>query len=705
MVPDDPRLRNWLASYQGQTGVTQKTVASRLGVPQPYLSMFIHDKYPREGDRLSRLRQTIADFLLASGVEEPSSDSSIEPPATDLSQLARLVEVAEGPLGALGRKAKKRERRIDGALTSPKRRAKVEKTAEKTTAESMGEAEVHEVQPEVAPSENDRCSVCGAWLQRIEGEAVCEPVVSCWGGCGLLAHADCAQRELCTNKKQAAEAQWACDLARSAFTSRADTPPRRGRGNQAAAASKRCARAQETSADQPACWSCSRCSRLVGKAVFARADDGYFYRGIAVARDPHGQMRVRFDEADASSGGAGTPIEPQWISERHVGLAEVAASRTELRAGLKLLCVWLDGHAYSCELLGGAAHGRLSVQFDDGLQFNAEEHMLRLMLEAPLFVQPLASPMASLHGRPKRKLSQPVLHEARPPEGAQRGPLQRVLGCAGSVWRGVAQLKAGSGACRVERNVHGVPGLHVCYDFLSEAEVCWLRRFFTAHHSWALYNWGSIGKGGGVGRDGDLASVLERIDFGPREMSAEGVAAARSHTQPMGECRQRVVDLLVARLRNAFGEAQLWAEGEEGSEGSSSPNMMQLTRIPPGRCLGNHFDRRDKWAEGIASVAWGEAAVPGDARGEPWTLCMQQGVNKGKELRTVEVVLPPGSAYVLTAQAQGRTGWCQRRAVAHEACSCCWTHGIWNKDAKTVRQSITLRVYREDWGREARGED
>ena len=31
---------------------------------------------------------------------------------------------------------------------------------------------------------------------------------------------------------------------------------------------------------------------------------------------------------------------------------------------------------------------------------------------------------------------------------------------------------------------------------------------------------------------------------------------------------------------------------------------MQFTQIGPGRCLGNHFDRRDKWREGIASVAW-----------------------------------------------------------------------------------------------------
>ena len=45
--------------------------------------------------------------------------------------------------------------------------------------------------------------------------------------------------------------------------------------------------------------------------------------------------------------------------------------------------------------------------------------------------------------------------------------------------------------------------------------------------------------------------------------------------------------------------------------------------------LGNHFDRRDKWQEGIASIAWGgahgEVDQDGDARGDMWTLRMQCG--------------------------------------------------------------------------------
>ena len=128
--------------------------------------------------------------------------------------------------------------------------------------------------------------------------------------------------------------------------------------------------------------------------------------------------------------------------------------------------------------------------------------------------------------------------------------------------------------------------------------------------------------------------------------------------------------------------------------------MMQFTQIGPGRCLGNHFDRRDNWREGIASIAWGEAASPADARGDSWTLCMQQSAEQlGKVAKEVKLQLPPGSAYVLTGPAQGRTAWCAKQAVAHQACTCCWTHGIWNRDSTQKRHSITLRAYDVDWGR------
>ena len=39
-----------------------------------------------------------------------------------------------------------------------------------------------------------------------------------------------------------------------------------------------------------------------------------------------------------------------------------------------------------------------------------------------------------------------------------------------------------------------------------------------------------------------------------------------------------------------------------------------------------------------------------------------------------------------------------------QACTCCWTHGIWNRESTRKRQSITLRVYDADWGRHEGGE-
>ena len=81
---------------------------------------------------------------------------------------------------------------------------------------------------------------------------------------------------------------------------------------------------------------------------------------------------------------ASSPTHLEWISERHVTLADEAAP-SGLRPGVRLLCVWLDGEPYSCQLLGGAAQGRVAVQFEDGLQFSAEEGALRQMLEEPLF--------------------------------------------------------------------------------------------------------------------------------------------------------------------------------------------------------------------------------------------------------------------------------------------------------------------------------
>ena len=274
-------------------------------------------------------------------------------------------------------------------------------------------------------------------------------------------------------------------------------------------------------------------------------------------------------------------------------------------------------------------------------------------------------------------------------DSAQCGPLQRTIACLEHVWRGP---RPDGAPWVVEKGP--VDGLYICHEFLSLAEIEVLRRLFSAHHGWSMYNWGN------VGRRNELASVLQRIDFGLPEMTAEGVAAARSSVQPIGELQQAVISLLEARLRAAFGEVAWGGEDAPADEEDAvRPNMLQFTRIAPGTCLGNHFDRRDKWEEGIASIAWGQLDGMTDPRGDEWLLRMQCGP-PGSGQKEETCTIPPGAAYILTGVAQGRTGFCEQRKVAHNMCSCCWTHGIWNEGSTHTRESITLRAFDTEWGRD-----
>ena len=61
----------------------------------------------------------------------------------------------------------------------------------------------------------------------------------------------------------------------------------------------------------------------------------------------------------------------------HAALADVPAQAASLRTGVRLLCVWLDGPAYACELLGRAAHGRLGLGTWQGIylfEHRAQRH-------------------------------------------------------------------------------------------------------------------------------------------------------------------------------------------------------------------------------------------------------------------------------------------------------------------------------------------
>ena len=219
-------------------------------------------------------------------------------------------------------------------------------------------------------------------------------------------------------------------------------------------------------------------------------------------------------------------------------------------------------------------------------------------------------------------------------DSAQCGPLQRTIRRLERVWRGPRPTSGPPvGIC--EKGP--VDGLYIVTDFLSIEEVELLRDLFSAHHGWAMYNWGN------VGRRNELASVLQRIDFGLPEMTAEGVAASGSNgtqVQPIGELQQHVISLLEMRMRAHFGEV---AWGGEDPTPEHRPNMLQFTRIAPGTCLGNHFDRRDKWEEGIASIAWGQAPGQEDSRGDPVRACMHACIPHTMHARSLSCLCNFGS--------------------------------------------------------------
>ena len=59
-----------------------------------------------------------------------------------------------------------------------------------------------------------------------------------------------------------------------------------------AAAAGAAAVAAEAVAAEAVVWRCERCAALLGRAVHAKGVDGFYHRGVAVARDEHGQMQA-----------------------------------------------------------------------------------------------------------------------------------------------------------------------------------------------------------------------------------------------------------------------------------------------------------------------------------------------------------------------------------------------------------------------------
>ena len=187
---------------------------------------------------------------------------------------------------------------------------------------------------------------------------------------------------------------------------------------------------------------------------------------------PAAQPRRGQVAAGGGGGAAGathlesSPTHLEWISERHVTLADEAAP-SGLRPGVRLLCVWLDGEPYSCQLLGGAAQGRVAVQFEDGLQFSAEEGALRQMLEEPLFPtevlqldeeQPSRPGGRRMAAKPRAAGSPSSVRGAWVADASQRGPLQRVMGSFDQAWRGADAFAAHVRLLgKVKRKLHPDP--------------------------------------------------------------------------------------------------------------------------------------------------------------------------------------------------------------------------------------------------------
>lgn len=184
---------------------------------------------------------------------------------------------------------------------------------------------------------------------------------------------------------------------------------------------------------------------------------------------------------------------------------------------------------------------------------------------------------------------------------------------------------------------------------------------------------------------------MQRIDFGPNAGEvgrAEGVVSG-SEMWRMGSMRAEMLSLVSERLRHVFSVAALWAH--------TQPDTLQLTKIGAGQQIANHFDRRDRWQEGIASIAWSELPTSeSEMRGDPWTLVMERGIVK-RDRTVVPITMPPGCAYIITGHAQGVTDTCEKHMAGHNPCNCCWTHGVrMAKGASAARQSMTLRVLADD---------
>ena len=140
-----------------------------------------------------------------------------------------------------------------------------------------------------------------------------------------------------------------------------------------------------------------------------------------------------------------------------------------------------------------------------------------------------------------------------------------------------------------------------------------------AHRAWVHDAYGTTGQRGALA--GGLAAVVQRIDFGPTGSGGgPGGLAGGGTVWRLGSLRAELLALLGERLRFVCAQAGLWR--------ACQPDHLQLTKMDAGQVLANHFERRDAWRDGIASVCWSELPSESDLRGDEWTLVMEKGRGK-----------------------------------------------------------------------------
>ena len=102
---------------------------------------------------------------------------------------------------------------------------------------------------------------------------------------------------------------------------------------------------------------------------------------------------------------------------------------------------------------------------------------------------------------------------------------------------------------------------------------------------------------------------MQRIDFGPQQLRPEGGALATdAHVWRLGSLRAEMLSMVGERFRRVCSSAGLWA--------GTRPDTLQLTKIGTRQRLAQHWDRRERWQDGVGSVVWSELPSEGDLRGD-----------------------------------------------------------------------------------------